>query len=240
MLCGPESPAHPIPEAMTRPLIGITTDVDGDRYRVATAYAESVIAAGGTPVLLPCEPDLAGAYVQRCDGLVLSGGDDPIMERWGQPTHPQARKVNPRRQAFELSLLAAADEARACPVLGICLGMQLMGLHRGGVLDQHLPDTLATADMHWPRNTHEIHGELGAGVVHSHHHQALRDPGGLHVVATAADGVIEAVRDNARPFYVGVQWHPERTEGELLGAGLFREFVSAAVRDQRGTEGQRD
>ena len=94
---------------MTRPLIGITTDVDGHRYQVAVPYAAAVRTAGGTPVLLPCEADCARDYLLRCDGVVLTGGDDPIMEQWGLPTHPEARKVDPRRQAFELAMLAAAD-----------------------------------------------------------------------------------------------------------------------------------
>ena len=65
--------------------------------------------------------------------------------------------------------------------------------------------------------------------MHSHHRQAVTDPGGLSIVARAADGVIEAVRDAGRPFYLGVQWHPERTRDERLGAGLFRELVGAAA-----------
>jgi putative glutamine amidotransferase len=48
-------------------------------------------------------------------------------------------------------------------------------------------------------------------------------------VARAADGVIEAVRNEGRPFYLGVQWHPERTGDERLGAGLFRELVAASL-----------
>ncbi|MCH7798778.1 MAG: gamma-glutamyl-gamma-aminobutyrate hydrolase family protein [Planctomycetes bacterium] len=213
---------------MARPLIGITTDVDGDRYQVAASYVAAVTAAGGLGVLLPCEPARAGEYVRRCDGVLLTGGDDPIMEHWASVTHPAAKKIDPLRQAFELALLAALDTDEGPPVLGICLGMQLMGLHRGGALDQHLPETLATSARHGPRNTHEIQGDLGHGTVHSHHHQALSDAGGLHVVATARDGVIEAVRDESRPFYLGVQWHPERTPDEKLGAGLFRELVVAA------------
>ena len=216
------------PEAMARPLIGITTDVDGDRYQVAASYVAAVTAAGGLGVLLPCEPARAGEYVRRCDGVLLTGGDDPIMEHWASVTHPAAKKIDPLRQAFELALLAALDTDEGPPVLGICLGMQLMGLHRGGALDQHLPETLATSGLHWSGSEHDIHGPLGDGVVHSHHHQALSDAGGLRVVANATDGVIEAVRDDRRPFYLGVQWHPERTEAEQFGAGIFRELVTAA------------
>ncbi len=212
---------------MSAPLIGITTDLVDDRHRVAAGYATRVCEAGGVPVLLPCVAACAFEYARRCDGIVFSGGDDPIMEQWGRPTHPRATKVSPRRQAFETALLAALDED-ATPVLGICLGMQLLGLHRGGELDQHLPDTLDTAALHWPTTAHRVTGALGDGLVHSHHRQALRTAGTLRVVATSPDGVIEAVRDDDRPFYVGVQWHPERTDNETLGAGLFARLVDAA------------
>lgn len=215
---------------MTAPLIGITTDLADDRHRVAAGYSRRVRQAGGVPVLLPCMAECAAEYADRCDGLVLTGGDDPIMEQWGIPTHPSATPIDARRQAFELALLAVLDAAEHKPVLGICLGMQLIGLHGGGALDQHLPQTLVTAGEHWPQTRHPVAGALGEGLVHSHHRQALRDAGALSVVATAPDGVIEAVRDERRPFYVGVQWHPERTHDPALGAGLFSKLVACARR----------
>jgi putative glutamine amidotransferase len=154
------------------------------------------------------------------------------MSRWNLSTHPKATPLHPQRQAFELALLEALDRAPAKPALGVCLGMQLMGLHRGGTLDQHLPDSLPTAVLHWDHGSHEIAGELGRGLVHSHHRQALTHAGSLAVIARAPDGVIEAVRDAARPaMYLGVQWHPERTHDEKLGAGLFRKLVMAASSD---------
>jgi putative glutamine amidotransferase len=106
--------------------------------------------------------------------------------------------------------------------------MQLMGLHSGGTLEQHLPDVLPTAALHWDRRAHTISGEIGAGTVNSHHRQALSDPGRLEVIAIAEDGVIEAVHDASRPFYVGVQWHPERTDDVSLGLGLIQKFVDVA------------
>jgi putative glutamine amidotransferase len=119
------------------------------------------------------------------------------------------------------------------PVLGVCLGMQLMGLHAGGALDQHLPDSLPSAAMHWDEGSHEIECELGTGIVYSHHRQALTDAGALQVIARARDGVIEAVqradRGSGRAgMYLGVQWHPERTENESLGVDLFARLVREA------------
>lgn len=211
-----------------RPLIGITPDVEDGRYRLSTAYAVMVERAGGLPVVLPALPGRAADYLARCDGLILSGGDDPDMTHWGVPMHPRAKAIDPERQAFETALLAHLDEDDR-PALGVCLGMQLMALHAGGTLDQHLPDTLATASDHWGRTAHEIDGPIGHGTVHSHHRQAIVDPGGLTVVGRAPDGVIEAVRDERRPFRLGVQWHPERTDDPALGFALIAGLVEAAA-----------
>lgn len=209
------------------PVIGITADLADDRYRVSRAYADLIERAGGVPIVLPPRPGSGPAILNLCDGFVLTGGDDPSMECFGEPTHPRATPVHPDRQSFELELLALLAP-RDAPLLGVCLGMQLMGLAAGGRLDQHLPDSLDSAALHWDHGAHDVAGTLGTGTVHSHHRQALTDAGSLDVIATAADGVIEAIRDSGRPFRVGVQWHPERTDTPALGSDLFRDLVSAA------------
>jgi putative glutamine amidotransferase len=210
------------------PVIGISADLRDGYQKLSSALTDAVERAGGVPVILPSLPQRAAELAALCDGAVLSGGDDPIMEPWGIPTHPAATPLDPRRQEFELAFLAALDSRPRVPVLGICLGMQLMGLHCGATLDQHLPDTLETACLHRGRRTHPVQGALGNGLVHSNHDQALSDPGRLEVVARAPDGVIEGVRDPGRPLYLGVQWHPERTADPALGPGLLRMLVRAA------------
>jgi putative glutamine amidotransferase len=112
--------------------------------------------------------------------------------------------------------------------------MQMMSLVAGGVLDQHLPETLPTAAQH--KGTHRIVPVAGAskpfaiapGSALSHHHQAVKDAGTLTILARSDDGVIEAVADPTRPFYLGVQWHPERTGDGALGQDLFTALIAAA------------
>lgn len=210
---------------MRLPLIGITVDFQDDRYTTRCTITKKVALAGGMPILLPCLSEFAAQYAQACDGIILSGGDDPIMEHWGIKTHEKAKPITAERQGFELALLSALDDEHDKPVFGICLGMQLMGLHNGSVLDQYLPETLDSADQHWGNKDHPITGSMGDGLVHSHHRQALVEPGRLSIVAKSPDGVIEAIEDSNRQFYIGVQWHPERTEDENLGSGLFKQFV---------------
>lgn len=174
--------------------------------------------------------------VGRCDGLILTGGDDPIMETWGRPTHPNAVTVDPARQAFDVAAYQAACRG-GVPVLGICLGMQIMGLEAGGELDQHLPDSLQTAADHGDGRGHTVSGSLGRGAVHSRHHQAMRTAGAFEVAATSHDGLIEAIVDPNADFRVGVQWHPERSSDGPLGSELFEQLVAAATGPSQFVEG---
>jgi len=219
-----------------RPTIGITCDVERDSGRIVLRrpYVDAVRRAGGVPYLLPPSVESLPAYLDQCDGFLLTGGDDPRMEAFGEPTHPRATPVHPDRQTFEIALLEAIFRDDQPPLFGICLGMQLMALTRGGRLDQYLPETLATYEAHWGKKTHEIEGSLGMGRILSHHKQAIIDPGAFRVIGRAPDEVIEAIDDPDYPTWcVGVQWHPERTENPALGADLFAQFVDAASAHRR-------
>ena len=211
-----------------RPVIGLSVHVESNQYRCRLEYAEAIVQAGGTPLMLPLIEAAIPAYLELCDGFITTGGDDPIMESFGETTHPKARVIENQRQGFELALLDHLAET-AHPLLAICLGMQLFTLHAGGGLDQCLPETLATADDHWDGVEHEVDGLLGNGVVHSHHRQAITDPGRLEVTARADDGVIEAVQDPLHHHRHGVQWHPERTRNDQLGQALFTQLVAACA-----------
>ncbi len=208
-------------------IIGITADYHEKRYRVGIAYAEAVMEAGGIPIILPPMLKMESHYLTICDGFVFTGGDDPRMEEWGIESNSTTTPISEQRQVFELSLLRALQYKPEIPVLGVCLGMQWMCLLAGGTIEQDLCEPLAS---HHKKNKHAISGALGAGDVHSHHHQAMTSAGSLTVVATSDDGIIEAVQDVNRLWYIGVQWHPERTKDLQLGQGLFQQLVSASTK----------
>ena len=231
------------------PLIGLSTYREPARWGVwdqpadllPTTYADSVIAAGGIPVLLPPQdPTGAEDVVARLDGLVITGGADVDPGRYGE--HPHARTLNWRtdRDAWELALLDAADH-QGLPVLGICRGMQVMAVHAGGRLDQHVPDTVGH-DTHSPTGPDfgdvEVHTSPGTRLrmlvgdrtpVGCHHHQAVAAHPGYVAAAYAADGTLEALEADGERFSIGVQWHPETR----ADAGLFAGLVAAAVQRRR-------
>src|SRR5689334_8460759 len=136
----PASPARP-----RRPIIGITTDYNSRQtgYESPYGYSLSVEKAGGLPLLIPSRTDssLIGQIVDALGGIVLSGGDDLDPAAYGESYHPQACPIDPARERFERALLAEVDRRRL-PTLGICLGSQLMNVHRGGSLIQFLPDVV--------------------------------------------------------------------------------------------------
>jgi putative glutamine amidotransferase len=110
--------------------------------------------------------------------------------------------------------------------------MQMMGFHRGATLIQHLPDVIANGERHRNDAIHAVDAvrgsPLSSGLVRSWHHQAITDVKGFDIVAHSDDGVVEGIIDPARRFYVGVQWHPERTEAEATGLAVVRALVDAS------------
>ena len=213
-----------------QPVIGLTAYCEQARWShwhkpavlLPANYAEQVAAAGGIPVLLPPLPGIAAA-VGRLDGVLLTGGGDVDPGRYGAQPHPATSRVSGPRDAAELEVLGAAVAA-AKPVLGVCRGMQLVNVARGGTLCQHLggdaghtpaPGTFGSHPVRIAAGTRlaGILGANGAGVdVPTAHHQAIDRLGdGLVATAWAEDGVVEAVErsDAGGPFLVAVQWHPE-------------------------------
>lgn len=236
---------------VTRPLTGPLPLIGLSAYREQAAwgvwhtqtdllnslYARSVEAAGGIAVLMPPQDDEAAAVVDRLDGLIITGGSDVEPARYGSRAHPQTQPPRRERDAWELALLTRAA-ALEVPVLGICRGMQVMAVHAGGSLEQHLPDVVGH-DEHspggdsfgWVSVTTSPESLVRSLVgdemqVNCHHHQAVASHPGLVATGHATDGTLEAVEDPDRPFWLGVQWHPEHGDDY----GLFRGLVEAASR----------
>jgi putative glutamine amidotransferase len=237
-----------------RPLIGIFTSerhagklgtlrrcdegAPATELRLGTPYLRAVEAAGGLPVVLaPDDPALAGALLDRLDGLCLAGGPDLDPLGYGAADrHERLGETDRVVDAAELALAVAAEE-RGLPLLGICRGAQAMNVARGGTLHQHLDDhrqaTPATEPFHAvdvaPGSFLAALTGDGALPVNSFHHQAVDRLGaGLRVVATAPDGTAEAIEDPSRPYFLGVQWHAEGMVDRPEHLALFAALVSAA------------
>jgi putative glutamine amidotransferase len=238
----------------TRPLVGINADFvpagkhNAAQIRLNAGYFDAVLAAGGLPVILPplAKEAEIDAYLDRIDGIVLSGGLDMDPRKYGQPTHPSVQPMPERRDDNDRILVRRVVQ-RQVPVLAIGVGMQQLNVACGGSLLLHLPEEQPRALPHYDptcRGPHrhavllepntrldEIYGG-GEIRVNSSHHQAVRQVGArLRVCALAPDGVIEAIESvDAGWFCVGVQWHPESDTASALDMQLFECFIQASLR----------
>ena len=235
----------------TRPIIGITGNFGAKGCELAQGYYESILQAGGIPLVLPPYDD-ADALCQtldKVDGILLSGGGDinPIL--LGEEPIPGLHGICPQRDGMELMLVREAYN-RQIPMLGICRGIQTLAAALGGTLYQDLNTQYSEAplvkhdqDLDRAYASHTVLLEAESTLarlfpeatkglpVNSFHHQAVRTPGPLlRIAAKATDGVIEAVESNEFKSIIGVQWHPECfiTRGERCMMPLFDWLISEA------------
>ncbi len=240
--------------AAAKPLIGLTTYKQRAQTGVwdvtaaflPAVYFEAVQRAGGIPVLLPPQPvgdGVVARVLDGLDGLIITGGADVDPARYGQLPAPETDRPQLERDAWEDALLTEAIE-RGLPFLGICRGMQLVNVNRGGTLHQHLPAVVGDDRFRIGNGefaTNEVATEPGSELdalvgarlpVKSYHHQGVDAVGaGLRVTARSAEGLVQAVELEGVPFGLAVQWHPEEDAAE--DARLFAGLVDAA-RDYAG------
>lgn len=232
-----------------RPVIGICTALERARWGVwddeaallPRSYVRAVSDAGGTPILLAPDPAITadpGSVLDLIDGLLLAGGADVDPSRYGAEPHPETKGTVPERDDFEIALARAAL-ARRLPVLGVCRGMQILNVARGGTLTQHLPDDLGHEDHRRTPGSftdadHDVALAAGSLVeraagetrhgTKSHHHQAVAEIGEGWVVTGRAtvDDLPEAIEDPSCGYALGVQWHPEADPDSPVIASLVR------------------
>jgi putative glutamine amidotransferase len=230
-----------------RPVVGLDCRYERDeacsaldRLSMRVPYYQALIAAGALPLVIPVveEHSLLAQYLDIVDAFVFTGGLDVPPEEYGQPKHPETEACDPERFGCD-RLLAELLLERDIPVLAICLGMQLINVAYGGTLIQHIETEIQhthikpAEDCFHPIGVEEdtlLHGILAVREleVNSSHHQAVQEVApGLRVSARAPDAIIEAVEMTDKPFFLGVQWHPERIADRAEQRELFRAFVSA-------------
>jgi putative glutamine amidotransferase len=217
-------------------------------------YIQTLAASGALPWMLPLlcdDPASMRAMYERLDGLFLPGGADVDPSSYAAERHPKCdARTDTCRDHLELTFVRWAME-EGKPVLGVCRGLQIMNLARGGTLWQDLADQVPGTDKHdyfpfdgrYARDhlahtaalapTSRVREILGADEVpvNSMHHQGIHTLGReLTVTAVAPDGVVEAIEGTGDGFLVGVQWHPEAmTERDPRMRRLFDAFIDAAA-----------
>ena len=237
-----------------RPLIGITTgeikNLDSPwspiTYGQSYTYSDSIIRAGGIPVLIPMTTDIdtLQQLYDRLDGILFAGGNDIDPKLYKAKPLASTKDISAKRDDTEVHLLDWALEDHK-PILAICRGMQLLNVFAGGTLYQDIPLDLPEASDH-ELSTLRQDGEYIAHKLNvkpsskfadiikaeyikanSHHHQAIKDLGNnLTAVGWSDDGIIEIIENDTLPFVIGVQCHPESLQAaEPKWNLVFRAFV---------------
>lgn len=219
-----------------------------DLYTLGAEYPQSVLDAGGLPVLLPHhDPDDAAWVLSGFDGVILVGGDDVDPSCYGQEDLGVSKGVSASADSSDQAFVRAAFDL-GLPMFAICRGYQILNVAMGGTLFQ---DITLHGTPHPPISStpHEVmshrhpitvepgsalakaYGGVTERVVNSIHHQAIDTIApGFHAVASAPDGMIEAIEPDDRSHRVlAVQWHPEKINGEGDHV-LFDHFINEMVR----------
>ncbi|MEK6714268.1 MAG: gamma-glutamyl-gamma-aminobutyrate hydrolase family protein [Nitrospirota bacterium] len=238
------------------PVIAITAKTEELRNRPQTTipntYAKVIEEAGGIPFIIPItdKKENITQIARFADGILFSGGDDIHPRYYGEEPLADMVISPDERTEFETALLREAIKLRK-PVLGVCLGAQLINITLGGSLYQditsQIPNPLNHRDQHnitimegtmfynmlISPNENEIVGwappTKNAISIFSTHHQSVKSPGkGLIISAASSDGVVEAIELPDYPFLIGVQWHPEREPESEYTRLLFKALIKAA------------
>lgn len=242
---------------LVRPIIAISCSHPGGASSSAgRTYTESVLKAGGLPILIPVMEDTEAIekILSLADGLILTGGGDIHPACFNEDPIPELGEIDDVRDVYDLALTRLAAE-RQIPMLGICRGEQVINVAFGGTLYQDIPVQYGGMTVNHRQDlssrypTHfitllpqsmiaEVTGETEL-FTNTHHHQAVKDVApGFRITAWAFDGIPEAIEAaDGRPIW-GVQFHPEGQAmyGDTAMTRLFEFLVeqASAYRRQKG------
>lgn len=240
-----------------KPLIGITCNyskkdlgevtgvgITGQEWiLIATDYVKSIERAGGIPLLIPFTDHIETTLelAKRCDGILITGGDDVDPTLYGEDVSFRTTHLEPRRDRQEAALMKELLFNTEIPLLGICRGCQIINVMAGGTLHQDLTSQelyhvmLAASHDAFAHKVNIKAGSILESIIgsstiltNSYHHQSVKDVApGFEIIASTADGVTEAIQKQGDRFVLGVQWHPEMTQSCSTNQKIFEAFIQA-------------
>lgn len=229
---------------MNKPIIGIvgrSFEVEGhSTIQLGEDYRTAVVEAGGIPLIIvptnslnygKTDPRNAPRLTETeradfmkvlklCDGFIMPGGT-----RWYD---------------FDEILCTYALE-NDLPILGICMGLQILGnIDTFGKKERVIKTEKNKDNYHMQEDAlyaHEV--EILEGKLHdilltdhlqvnSRHNYHILEKEFFHIEALAKDGQIEAISIPNKKFAIGVQWHPEnmiKEDPRMLN--LFKELIAS-------------
>lgn len=232
-----------------RPLIGISSSHRGYNSSTPMTYSESVIQAGGIPMVIPITTDtlILANIVNQLDGIILIGGEDIHPSYYKEAPIEQLGKVDSLRDVYDIALIRIAANYNI-PMLGICRGEQLINVAFGGTLYQDIPSQYPTSAIQHNQKessripTHTVNIMPGSTIAqitgrtqlftNTHHHQAVKKVApGFKVTGWATDSIPEVIESSWEYPIWGVQFHPEAltVAGDSISARFFHFLIKKAT-----------
>jgi putative glutamine amidotransferase len=224
--------------------IGIT---DCSKY---ANYQKWIDGEPGVRVIKLSQHDNNLKDVDRCDGIILSGGEDIHPRYYNKPEYlDYCGEIDERRDEFELKVLQLTEQ-KQLPLLGICRGLQVANVYFGGTLIPDIPafgrfnhsrfpdkDREHTVQVDPYSDLYKITGALTGQVNSAHHQSAELVAKSLITNSISADGIIEGLELKAKegkPYLQLVQWHPERMNDQqnVFAKNIKRSFLEAVLKQQ--------
>ena len=191
-----------------KPIIGIISrkGISASGNSTLIVYYDivsSVIKSGGIPIGI--YNDNINDYYNICDGFILQGGD--LID------------------SNNLKIIRKLNNDNI-PVLGICLGMQEMAVSFSG----NLIDISSSVEEKFHSIKIDTNSLLYRIVsseyitVNSRHKSIVKDTNLM--ISARNNNVIEAVEDNTKRFFLGLQWHPENLyDNDIYAKRIFDYFI---------------
>lgn len=173
--------------------------------------------------------DSAKKVIDKCDGIVLSGGPDVHPAFYNRPEDEPLCTIDNFRDTLEFVIIQKAIKLKL-PILAICRGLQILNVALGGDLIADIPTQYKTNIIHQNTDKTDAYHNIKITntklfkkylnfeptnlVINSNHHQAIKKLSKqLEVLGRSEDGIIEILtwkKWKKRPFLIAMQWHPER------------------------------
>jgi len=213
---------------MKTKLIGVTPRINYSDSKVRREflnerYLYPLHELGFNTIMLNLDNPNNEEIFKLCDAFVITGGTDVDPKYFNEENNGESKGIDEAMDRLDKEVVEYASKNKI-PTLGICRGLQVLNVFLGGSLFQdigkehddvkHLVNTVPNRFFDFPAQME----------VNSYHHQAINKLApGFEVIATAEDGIIEAMIHKNLPI-IAFQWHPEVSQKENISKYIFKRF----------------
>ncbi len=233
-------------------IIALSKGAGSEHYLQYKKWIESINDnVQGVDLYYLSDREEVDAVMSKTSGLVLTGGPDVHPGRYGREFDTSRCEIDARRDTLEFYLIELAKR-KHLPVLGICRGLQILNVANGGTLFVDIPEDYGTKVIHRSDTGVCYHYvtidtlsllynivKVKRIKVNSSHHQGIKVPAEKFVVnARSDDNFIEGIElknKSGQPFFLAVQWHPERLNDEI-SERILRRFIESCLIFQKSKE----